>query len=102
MLPPEVRGQASALGTADIVVGLPSYDNAGTIGAVLDAVRTGLQKHFDGARAVLVCSDGGSTDETRAQGDAVDRDAPRILARHGGPPEGGGGVPDPRRARPGG
>src|SRR5229473_2175958 len=87
MLPPEVRGQASALGTADIVVGLPSYDNAGTIGAVLDAVRAGLQKHFEGARAVLVCSDGGSTDETRAQVDGVDWDAPRILARHEGPPE---------------
>src|SRR5437879_11690102 len=85
MLPPEVRGQASALGTADIVVGLPSYDNAGTIGAVLDAVRAGLQKHFDGARAVLVCSDGGSTDETRAEIAGVDWDATRILARHEGP-----------------
>jgi glucosylglycerate synthase len=87
MLPPGVREQASALGTADIVVGLPSYNNAGTIGAVLDAVRAGLQKHFDGARAVLVCSDGGSTDETRAQVDGVDWDAPRILARHESPPE---------------
>lgn len=86
MLSPEVHQQATAIGTADIVIGVPSYNNAGTIGAVLDAVRAGLQKNFDGARAVLVCSDAGSTDQTQAEASGLDWEAPRLLARHESPP----------------
>jgi hypothetical protein len=52
------------VGEAEIVVGIPSYNNAGTIGHVVRAAALGLAKHFPGRRAVLVNSDGGSRDGT--------------------------------------
>jgi hypothetical protein len=48
----------------DIVVGLVSYDNAATIGAVTSAVRAGLTRHFAGAASRFVLADCGSTDDT--------------------------------------
>jgi glycosyltransferase involved in cell wall biosynthesis len=50
---------------ADIVVGIPSYNNARTIGHVVRAAYAGLAKYFPQMTAVLINSDGGSTDETR-------------------------------------
>ncbi|MBI2369311.1 MAG: glycosyltransferase [Deltaproteobacteria bacterium] len=50
--------------SADILVGIPSYNNARTIGHVVRAVCAGLAKYFPSERAVLVNSDGGSQDET--------------------------------------
>jgi glycosyltransferase involved in cell wall biosynthesis len=50
--------------TADVVVGLASYNNAATIGEVAAAVRTGLTTHFTPSQSVVVLADGGSTDGT--------------------------------------
>lgn len=52
------------IGQADILIGIPSYNNADTIGHVVRAVSAGLAKYFFGRRAVLVNSDGGSIDGT--------------------------------------
>ncbi|HEY6094705.1 MAG TPA: glycosyltransferase [Gallionellaceae bacterium] len=60
----EVQGQIEKIAQADIVVGIPSFNNAGTIGHVVRAVQAGLGKYFPSARAVIVNSDGGSTDNT--------------------------------------
>src|SRR4030067_1485346 len=49
---------------ADIVVGIPSYNNAKTIGHVVRAVDAGLAKYFTDKKAVIVNSDGGSKDGT--------------------------------------
>ena len=53
-----------AIGEAEILVGIPSYNNADTIGHVVRAVSVGLAKYFPRARTVLVNSDGGSSDGT--------------------------------------
>ena len=53
-----------AVRSADILVGIPSFNNAGTVGHVVRAVGAGLAKYFHGHRAVLVNADGGSTDDT--------------------------------------
>lgn len=50
---------------ADILVGIPSFNNARTIGHVVRAVTLGLSKYFPEARSVIVNSDGGSTDGTQ-------------------------------------
>ncbi len=50
---------------AEILIGIPSYNNARTIGHVVRAVIGGLAKYFPRAKAVLVNSDGGSTDGTQ-------------------------------------
>lgn len=60
----DVRLQLEAIGQVDIVVGIPSYNNAQTIAHVVQAVTAGLAKYFPDQRAVLVNSDGGSTDRT--------------------------------------
>ncbi|HEB76162.1 MAG TPA: glycosyltransferase [Nitrospirae bacterium] len=60
----EVQEKIRELGDADIVVGIPSYNNARTIGHVVRAVQAGLSKYFPDSKSVLVNSDGGSTDGT--------------------------------------
>jgi glycosyltransferase involved in cell wall biosynthesis len=60
----EVRGRLSEIKEADILVGIPSYNNAETIGHVVRAVQVGIAKYFPDKKAVLVNSDGGSSDET--------------------------------------
>ncbi|MFQ5789031.1 MAG: glycosyltransferase [Acidobacteriota bacterium] len=52
------------IGKADILIGIPSFNNARTIGQVVRAVSAGLAKYFREAHAVIVNSDGGSTDGT--------------------------------------
>ncbi len=50
---------------ADIVVGIPSFRNAATIGHVTEAAAEGLRRNFPKMRAVIVNADGGSEDGTR-------------------------------------
>ncbi len=50
---------------ADIVVGIPSYNNVRTIRHVVQAVHAGLVKYFPQFTSVVINSDGGSRDGTR-------------------------------------
>ncbi len=61
----EAQRQVRAIGQADILVGIPSYKNAATIGYVVEAAGRGLAQHFPDLQAVLVNSDGDSPDGTR-------------------------------------
>jgi hypothetical protein len=58
------RRRLAGLGQVDLVVGLPTYKNSRTIGTVMATLAEGLTTHFGASRALLVVSDGGSTDET--------------------------------------
>ncbi len=60
----DVQEKMSEIKEADIIVGIPSYNNARTIGHVVRAVQAGFAKYFPDKKAVLVNSDGGSTDGT--------------------------------------
>lgn len=60
-----LQAQLAKLGAADLVVGIPSYNNAGTIAHVVRSLQAGLAKYFPGQRAVLLNSDGGSSDGTQ-------------------------------------
>ncbi|MGZ8382925.1 MAG: glycosyltransferase, partial [Nitrospira sp.] len=64
-LTPETEAQVDQFARTDILVGIPSFNNVETIGHVVRAVSAGLAKYFPQARAVLVNSDGGSTDGTQ-------------------------------------
>jgi glycosyltransferase involved in cell wall biosynthesis len=64
-LPREARQAAEVIRRADIVIGIPSYNNARTIGRVVQAAYAGLAKYFPQFTSVVVNSDGGSTDNTR-------------------------------------
>ncbi|MFN2250549.1 MAG: glycosyltransferase family 2 protein [Anaerolineae bacterium] len=58
------RARLSGTGPVDIVVGLPTYKNSRTIAGVISALSEGLSSHFADHRALIVVSDGGSTDDT--------------------------------------
>jgi glycosyltransferase involved in cell wall biosynthesis len=60
----EVHKRLSRIKETDILVGIPSYNNARTIGHVVRAVQVGIAKYFPEKRAVIVNSDGGSNDLT--------------------------------------
>jgi glycosyltransferase involved in cell wall biosynthesis len=50
---------------ADILVGIPCYNNQSTIDQVIQMVTHGLHKHYKDLRSVIMVADGGSTDDTR-------------------------------------
>jgi glycosyltransferase involved in cell wall biosynthesis len=78
-----VQNQLEEVKDADILIGIPSYNNVGSIGHVVRAVTAGLAKYFPGARSVLFNSDGGSTDGTQEEVRRVQiEDFRTILASH--------------------
>ncbi len=64
-LTPAIRDEISRLGRADIMVGIPSFKNAATIGYVVRAAQAGLVQYFPDLKPVLVNSDAGSPDGTQ-------------------------------------
>ncbi|MGI8929549.1 MAG: glycosyltransferase [Candidatus Limnocylindrales bacterium] len=64
-LPPALRDAVADLGSADIMVGIPSFKNAATIGYVVRAAQAGLVQYFPDLRPVLVNADAGSPDGTQ-------------------------------------
>ena len=64
-LPPEAERAAETIRQADIVIGIPSFNNARTIGHVVRACYAGLSKYFPQLTSVVINSDGGSNDGTR-------------------------------------
>ena len=64
-LTPAIRDEIARLGRADIMVGIPSFKNAATIGYVVRAAHAGLVQYFPDLKPVLVNSDAGSTDGTQ-------------------------------------
>lgn len=79
----DVQDWLAEVGSADILVGIPSFNNAGTIGHVVRAVQAGLAKYFPESKAVLVNSDGGSTDGTvDVVRNTVVEDFSAILVQH--------------------
>src|SRR5258708_11245045 len=59
-----MRSGITKIGSADVVVGIPSFRNAATIGYVAATAAKGLREHFPGARVAIVNADGGSPDGT--------------------------------------
>jgi glucosylglycerate synthase len=53
------------VGEVDILIGVPTYNAAATIGPVVQAIRTGLLKYFPRQRSVIINMDGGSRDGTQ-------------------------------------
>ncbi|MEP7081776.1 MAG: glycosyl transferase family 2 [Chloroflexota bacterium] len=60
----EGLAEVRRIGSADLMVGIPSFDNAETIGYVVRAATAGMVQYFPELKPVLVNSDGGSPDDT--------------------------------------
>jgi hypothetical protein len=52
------------VGQVDLLVGLPTFNNAATVKPIAQAVHVALARHFPRLRTLLLNSDGGSTDGT--------------------------------------
>lgn len=74
------------IGSADVVVGIPSFRNAATIGHVAATAAKGLREHFPGARVAIVNADGGSNDGTPERVVENASGTPVAVGRYIGPP----------------
>ena len=61
----DVRKWLHEVGRADILVGIPSYNNAATIGHVVQMAAEGMHRYFPDLKPALINADGGSQDGTR-------------------------------------
>ena len=82
----QLRDGLARVGSADLLVGIPSFNNAATIGHVARTVAEGLRTHFPDATAVIVNADGGSKDGTRDMVARSTGDTPTITGAYVGPP----------------
>ena len=78
-LTPAIRDEIARLEHADIMVGIPSFKNAATIGYVTRAAQAGLVQYFPDLRPVLVNADAGSPDGTQRV--VVDTEPPEYIER---------------------
>src|SRR6202142_332847 len=56
--------QLMNVGEVDILVGLPTHNNAKTIGSIVQTIQSGILQWFPRERAVIINVDGGSRDGT--------------------------------------
>jgi glucosylglycerate synthase len=102
LLNDEFLRQLMNVGEVDILIGLPTYNNAKTIEPVVRAIQAGILKCFPRERVVIVSADGGSQDGTRdlVNGVSIDdvwraskvyalRTLPVITTQYGHSPESG-------------
>ncbi len=52
------------VGEVDILVGVPTHNNAKTIGSIVETIRAGILRFFPRERAAIINADGGSRDGT--------------------------------------
>jgi hypothetical protein len=83
-LPADMRDALRTQERADLVVGIPSFRNAATIGHVTEAAAEGLRRNFPDMRAVIVNADGGSEDGTPDRVRASANGIPTVAGRYQG------------------
>lgn len=82
-LPEDVQSRVRALGTADLLIAVPTYNHAPTVEPIVRAIQDGLAGSQAGSRAVLMNCDGGSTDETPLRfEEAAGAGQATLLVRH--------------------
>ena len=67
-----------SLGHADIVIGIPAYNNDRTIANVIRIAALGLGMYFSDYDALILVADGGSVDDTRELAEAVELGTYRV------------------------
>jgi len=104
ILSDELVRQLVAVGPVDLMVGLPTFQNAATAQDVVQAIHAGLARHFPRERTVLINPDAGSEDGTRErvlraplaveerQHSTSLRTTHRVSALHRGAPDSAAGI----------
>ena len=65
------RRRIEKIDNVDLVVGIPCYNNDGTIAHVVKTVGQGLSTYFPRERSLIIVCDGGSTDDSREEATAI-------------------------------
>ncbi len=88
------RRRLERLGEADIVVGIPSFNNDSTISHVIKTVEQGLALNYPDRRCVVFVADGGSVDDCREASDELEASPwiERIISIYRGLPGKGSAV----------
>ncbi|MBU2053489.1 MAG: glycosyltransferase [Proteobacteria bacterium] len=71
-LRPHVMTKIEMLGYTDIVIGIPCYYSGESIVHVIRTIVKGLEQYYPHMKALIMVSDGGSTDDTRDLARMVD------------------------------
>lgn len=66
------RRRLERLEKTDILVGIPCFNNEGTIAHVIKTVEDGLAIHYRNRRCVVMVADGGSVDDTREESEELE------------------------------
>ena len=74
----------------DILVGIPSYNNVETIGFVVEQVDKGLRQYFPKKKALIIDSDGGSSDGTQKAFESVETETEKQFITYCNPVPGKG------------
>jgi len=88
------RRRLERLGSADIVVGIPCFNNDRTVAHVIEMVESGLSIHYPNLRSVVFVADGGSVDDSREEGEVMERSPwiERVISIYRGIPGKGSAV----------
>ncbi len=81
-----MRDGVARIGGADLLVGIPSYNNASTVEHVARSVARGLREAFPDARSAIINADGGSSDGTPDRVRAGAGDVPVVSGAYRGIP----------------
>ena len=88
------RRRLERLEEADIVIGVPCFNNETTISHVIKTIEDGLALHYPNRRCVTIVADGGSVDDSREVGDELEASPwiERIISIYRGLPGKGSAV----------
>ncbi len=67
-----VRRRIERLSKADILIGIPCFNNQSTIAHVVKTVEEGLHSYYPNLRSVVMISDGGSVDDSREEAELLE------------------------------
>ena len=67
-----VRRRIERMGHADILIGIPCFNNQSTIAHVVQSVEEGLADYSRDRRCVVVVADGGSVDDSREEAENLE------------------------------
>ncbi|MEJ2053375.1 MAG: glycosyltransferase [Calditrichaceae bacterium] len=66
------RRRLERLGSADILVGIPCFNNDNTLAHVIKTIEDGLALHYPQKKSVVFIADGGSVDDSREEGESLE------------------------------
>ncbi len=92
ILDKNTKKQINKIGKADIVIGIPSYNNKFTIENVISTLDEGLVYNYSDLRSVIIISDGKSSDETKDISENTDTISDKIVTEYLGIPGKGSAV----------